>query len=208
MRGLGRVPILAWFGAALAVCLWSLTFFVGHGNFWLKIALSTLVLGGIALKGGVLRKNVVRFDGVSIVWGVAAAASLYAVFWAGREVSSFLFRFAPGQIGKIYGLGGETPRALVFFLLLFVTGPCEELFWRGFLQRELMDAIGAWKGFALTTALYTIIHIWSFNFMLVGASCVAGAFWGFMYMRLGRLDSVIVSHALWSACIFALAPLG
>jgi membrane protease YdiL (CAAX protease family) len=48
----------------------------------------------------------------------------------------------------------------------------------------------------------------SLNFMLIGAAAVAGAFWGLLYMRLGRLDSVIVSHSLWSAVIFAVAPMG
>jgi membrane protease YdiL (CAAX protease family) len=43
--------------------------------------------------------------------------------------------------------------------------------------------------------------------MLVGAAAVAGAFWGAMYARLGRLAPVIVSHALWSAVIFAVFPM-
>ncbi len=53
-----------------------------------------------------------------------------------------------------------------------------------------------------------ILMFFSLNFMLIGAAAVAGAFWGLLYMRLGRLDSVIVSHSLWSAVIFAVAPMG
>ena len=41
---------------------------------------------------------------------------------------------------------------------------------------------------------------------VVGAAAVAGAFWGYLYWRWGRLGPVIISHSLWSAVIFAVAP--
>jgi membrane protease YdiL (CAAX protease family) len=43
--------------------------------------------------------------------------------------------------------------------------------------------------------------------MLIGAAAVAGAFWGLLYMKLRRLDTLIICHSLWSACIFAVVPL-
>jgi membrane protease YdiL (CAAX protease family) len=43
--------------------------------------------------------------------------------------------------------------------------------------------------------------------MLVGAAAVAGAFWGAIYARTGRLAPVIVSHSLWSTVIFAVLPM-
>jgi membrane protease YdiL (CAAX protease family) len=96
---------------------------------------------------------------------------------------------------------------IIFFLLLFITGPCEELYWRGFLQDGLMERFGGCRGWFISTAIYAGVHIWSFNFMLIGAAAVAGAFWGAMYWRIGNLSSVIISHSLWSAFIFAVIPL-
>jgi membrane protease YdiL (CAAX protease family) len=43
--------------------------------------------------------------------------------------------------------------------------------------------------------------------MLVGAAAVAGAFWGLLYLRYGRLDTLIVCHSVWSAFIFAVFPI-
>jgi len=41
----------------------------------------------------------------------------------------------------------------------------------------------------------------------VGAAAVAGAFWGALYARCGRLAPVIVSHSIWSTVIFAVFPM-
>ena len=95
----------------------------------------------------------------------------------------------------------------IALLLFWVTGPSEEIFWRGYLQRSLMERFGRWPGWAAATAIYAGVHIWSFNFMLVGAAAVAGAFWGAMYARLGSLAPVILSHSIWSTVIFAVFPM-
>jgi membrane protease YdiL (CAAX protease family) len=70
-----------------------------------------------------------------------------------------------------------------------------------------MERFGRWPGWAAATAIYAGVHIWSFNFMLVGAAAVAGAFWGAMYARLGSLAPVILSHSIWSTIIFAVFPM-
>ena len=95
----------------------------------------------------------------------------------------------------------------IALLLFFVTGPSEELYWRGYLQKNLMMRFGQWQGWLLATAIYAAVHIWSFNFMLIGAAAVAGAFWGAMYWRLKNLAPVIISHSVWSAVIFAVFPM-
>jgi hypothetical protein len=87
-------------------------------------------------------------------------------------------------------------------MLLLVTGPSEEIFWRGFLQRNLMVRYGNLRGWLLATIIYAGVHVWSFNIMLIGAAAVAGAFWGLLYLRWKNLAPVIISHAVWSAFFF------
>ena len=123
------------------------------------------------------------------------------------RMSTALFPFAEQQIGSIYGRGAGTSRWSIVLLLFFITGPCEEIFWRGYLQRQLMKRLGGWQGWLLATAVYAGVHLWSFNFMLIGAAAVAGAFWGALYWRLGRLAPVIISHSIWSMVIFAVFPI-
>lgn len=204
----GFDPRVIWLSIALAAGLWFVTFSLGGPSFWIKISLSAAILAAMAIRNHALRDNVLTFDGKALIQGMLAAVVLYFMFWAGKGISTIVLPFASGQIGAIYGKGAGFPTTVIFFLLLFVTGPCEEIFWRGFLQRKFIGRFGDWQGFLLTTAVYTGVHIFSLNFMLVGAAAVAGAFWGLLYMRLGRLDSVIISHSLWSAVIFAVAPMG
>ena len=199
---------LVWGSAALACALWFVTFFLGGLNFWIKIAFSASLLAAAAIWAKTLKHNILRFDGQAMLQGVISAAILYIVFWFGKEISARLFPFAPGQVGAIYGKGAGFPIPAIVFILLFVTGPSEEIFWRGYLQRSLMERYGRWQGWLIATVVYAGVHVWSLNFMLVGAAGVAGAFWGLMYLRYGRLDVLIISHSLWSACIFALAPMG
>lgn len=192
----------------LAAGLWAVTFALGFGSFWVKISLSAGLLAALALALSPPERRELVFDGRAVVQGVLAAAALYAVFWVGREVSLRLFDFAGRQIGGIYAKGEGTPPGVIALLLFAVTGPSEEIYWRGFLQRDLMRRFGRLAGWAGATALYAGVHIVSLNFMLVGAALVAGAFWGALYARWGNLAPVIVSHSLWSAAIFTVLPMG
>lgn len=191
----------------LALVLWFMTFYLAWGVFWVKIAVSAAMLACISLWLGTPAKASFRMDAASVSLGLATAAALYGIFWAGKVISAALFSFAPHQIGAIYDKGEGTPLWVIALLLFFVTGPSEEIFWRGYLQRRLMGHLGGLRGWILTTVAYAGVHIWSFNFMLIAAAAVAGGFWGALYWRLGNLAPVIVSHAVWSTVIFALFPM-
>jgi membrane protease YdiL (CAAX protease family) len=191
----------------LANILWFVTFYLSLSTFWIKITISASLLAALSILINPHRKEQLRIDARSVLIGLASAAILYAIFWAGREISSLIFSFAPHQIGGIYAKGEGAHMGIVFLLLFFITGPSEEIYWRGYLQDTLMKRFGGCTGWLFATALYAGVHIWSFNFMLIGAAAVAGAFWGFMYWRLGNLVPVIVSHSVWSAFIFAVLPL-
>jgi membrane protease YdiL (CAAX protease family) len=198
-------PVMA--TVVLAAVLWFITFYLTFSAFWIKISLSasTLAILSVFIQPDTLRR--LRLNTKTILLGLASALLLYLIFWAGKQVSTFLFPFAGQQIGSIYGKGEGMPLWAIFLLLFCVTGPCEEIYWRGFLQRRLMERFGDLGGWLLATVFYAGVHIWSFNFMLIGAAAVAGAFWGAMYWRLSDLTPVIVSHSIWSAVIFTLLPI-
>ncbi len=198
-------PLLAM--VLLAAVLWFITFAVDWASFWIKISCSAAALAAISLLIQPRPRAEFRIDGRALVLGIASAAVLYGIFWAGKTVSTAVFDFAGRQIGGIYDKGTGMPWAAIVVLLACVTGPGEEIFWRGYLQHRLMARFGRWQGWALATAVYAGVHVSSLNFMLVGAAAVAGAFWGAMYARSGRLAPVIVSHSLWSAVIFAVFPM-
>lgn len=199
-------PLALWATVGLAAILWFVAFFLSWSNFWIKISCSAALLALLAFKLQPDYGTQLRFSRKAILQGLLSAAALYGIFWLGKVVSTAIFPFAATQIGAIYGKGAHVPLPVVFALLFLVTGPCEEIYWRGFLQRQLMLRYGNGRGWLLATAIYAGVHIWSFNFMLIGAAAVAGAFWGLLYWRWQRLAPVIVSHSIWSAVIFAVAP--
>jgi uncharacterized protein len=192
---------------ALAFLLWAVAFALPWGNFWVKISLSAATLGALS---AFFRRDIpagLRFNGRALLLGLGAAAALYALFFVGRFISLRLFGFAGHQIGLIYDRGAGTPYPVIALLLFFVTGPAEEIFWRGFLKKGLQERFGGMGGYILATALYAGVHIPSMNFMLTGAAAVAGAFWGLFYWRTGNLAAAILSHSVWSTFIFTVMPL-
>ena len=191
---------------SIATLLWFFSFSVNYGLFWVKIFFSALCLAGIAAWFG-SRKRLPHFDASALVLGAASAMVLYAIFWVGGRTSSMILPFASQQVSNIYTKVLGPPTWMLVLLLFFVTGPCEEVFWRGYVQDKLMNRLGSWKGWAAATALYAGFHLVTFNFMLIAAAGVAGGFWGFMYMRNRRLAPLIVSHSLWSVFAFAIIPI-
>ena len=172
-----------------------------------QISLSALCLAVLAIFFGGWPLPSKDLTGRAILWGLLSALCLYGIFLAGNAVSNALFSFAGNQVDAIYAKGENTPGWTICLLLLFVTSPAEEIFWRGFLQKQLGRYFGDCKGWIIAAVLYAAVHISSLNFMLVGAAGVAGLFWGFMYWRLNNLWPVVISHALWTCLAFAVAPI-
>lgn len=189
--------------ALLALAGWAFTFGVPRGDFWIKIACTVAVITAYSL---FFRRPRIQVTLLEVLLGVASAALLYWIFWLGNTLAPHIVPGAGAQVGGIYDLGEGAPRTWIFLLLLVVTGPGEEIFWRGFLQESLIERWGPRRGFAAATALYGGVHIFSLNVMLIGAAFTAGAFWGLQHVWRRNLTSLIVSHSLWSAFIFAVLP--
>ena len=102
---------------------------------------------------------------------------------------------------------GENPW-LLSILLLFIIGPAEEIFWRGYVQKTLSERWNPNWGFLVTTLIYSLVHLPKMNFMLIMAAAVAGFFWGLAYRFFpNRLGALIISHALWDCAVFIWLPI-
>lgn len=71
----------------------------------------------------------------------------------------------------------------------------------------MMAAWGNVRGYLAATAVYAGVHVFSGNPVLIVAALLAGAFWGALYVWRRDLLLLIVSHSVWSAVIFAVAPI-
>ena len=143
-----------------------------------------------------------------IALGILMAAALWGVFWIGDRLSSLMFDFARPQVNLIYGMKeGENP-VILTLLMLFIIGPAEEIFWRGYIQNKFSKKWNPNIGFIVTTLIYGLVHISKFNFMLIMAALVAGFIWGLAYRFFPeRLGAIILSHALWDCAVFIWFPI-
>lgn len=207
MKREGFRPTAVVLTVVLACVLWFVTFYLSWATFWIKISVSAATLAILSLWIQPHRKHQFRFNKTAILLGLASAGLLYVIFWSGKTISSTIMPFAAAQINSIYEKGVGTHTGIIACLLFFITGPCEEIYWRGFLQKNLAVRFGPWQGWLLATVIYAGVHIWSFNLMLIGAAGVAGAFWGAMFWRYKNLAPVIISHSVWSTVIFAVFPM-
>lgn len=197
----------------VAAVLWFFMFSpwtAGCTNFWLTMSCSGLILSTFVFfwsketfeeisKGKIL---------LQLLGGVAIAAVMWGIFWIGDKMSSWLFDFARPQVDSIYGMKEGLPLWSIALLLCIIIGPAEEIFWRGYIQKTLNQLFTPFISFIITLFIYTLIHLWSFNFMLIMAAMVAGAVWGFLYwIRPQWLPALVISHAIWDCCAFVVFPI-
>lgn len=199
------------FTIVLAAVLWTVMFSpwtAPYINFWWMMTASATVLAVLSTLFNKGWWRQLRWSPSNILLGVVIAAVLWGIFWTGDKVSSWLFDFARPQVNAIYGMKeGESPWLLSVFML-FLIGPAEEIFWRGYVQRTLSGRFSRNAGFVITTLLYAAVHAGSCNFMLVMAALVAGVVWGGLYRLFPeRFSAVIISHALWDVAVFVWFPI-
>lgn len=177
-------------------------------NFWYTMTAATLTLITYSfIMGKGQLKSIYHFKPKWIVLGVLFAALLYVVFFVGKHVADFLFDFANDQIENIYATKSQADKIYIGLALLLLIGPAEEIFWRGFAQHNLSLKYGDNKGFIYTTLIYTLVHIWSFNFILIMAALICGLAWGWIFKKYKSVWPGLISHALWDCVIFVVFPL-
>ena len=198
---------------AVAALLWFVMFSpwtAPHVNFWVTMSFAGLILTSLSLTIAPDLRRVLaeEFHWKHILLGVGLAAVLWGVFWVGDKVACAIFPFAEGEIGSIYSMKDGENAWVIGPLLLCVIGPAEEIFWRGFVQRQLSLKINPTWAFVVTTAIYALVHIWAMNFMLVAAAAVVGGVWGLLYRLWPKgLWTLIVSHAVWDVVVFLVLPI-
>ena len=200
-----------YYAILLAAVLWLLMFSpwtAPNLPFWPTMTASAALLLTLAAVNGVFgRLKRCGLGLQQVILGVAFAAVLWGIFWVGDKVSQWMFDFARPGVDSIYGMKGGTSPLYISLALLLLIGPTEELFWRGCVQERLQRRLGPNAGFVVATLIYTLIHLWSFNFMLIMAALVCGVCWGGLYrLRPQWLPALSLSHALWDAAAFVWLP--
>jgi len=200
--------------SGLAILMFSPMFVlhqIGPFDFWWWMSTNLIVLLAICFITDseylfLLRKDLGEGLQKKIGIGLLSALILYLVFFAGNYLSRRWFNFAGSGIEGVYSFKGNAAGTRIALLMLLVIGPGEELFWRGYLQRKLSAGTGKRTGLFLALILYTGVHIFTGNIMLIAAALICGLFWGWMYLKYNSMVINIVSHTVWDIVVFLLLP--
>lgn len=135
---------------------------------------------------------------LGIACGVAAQLVLVPLIsWPVVKLSgsswSDLEKPARDLADKAVGPGG----AALFFLIVAIGAPlAEELFFRGLWQRSAIRRLGTWGGLALASVVFAATHFEPLQFpALIGA----GAVFGYLAIRTGRLGPSVAAHMAFNA---------
>jgi uncharacterized protein len=186
---------------------------IGRFDFLWWMSFNLLLLIGVALKIDPLFRPSITRDwraGIptKIALGLLTAAALHLFFIASNFLSRKWVPFAASNIAAVYDFKTGASPARLWMLMMFVIGPGEEIFWRGYLQRALSLRYGPMKGYFLATVLYAGVHLASGNVMLIIAALVCGCAWGWLYLRFGSMLLNVVSHTTWDVMVFLVFPFG
>jgi membrane protease YdiL (CAAX protease family) len=184
---------------------------IGPLDFWWWMTANLIILIGLSFITDweypyLLQKDfsskVLQKTGV----GLLSALILYLVFFAGNYLSRLWFDFAGSGIEGVYGFKGNAPGIRIAILMLLFIGPGEEIFWRGYLQRKLSASYGKWTGLFIALVLYTGVHIFTGNIMLILAAFICGLFWGWLYLKYNSMLINVISHTAWDIVVFLVLP--
>jgi membrane protease YdiL (CAAX protease family) len=204
VNGRTRLGLTA-IGLGIAYALFAFTFRGPRRQFWQRMTMTGLALGGLAVAAEpALRRT--RFRWRDVLGGLASAGVLYAIFQVGDRIARRVLRKGGEEISQIYGLERLRPREELAARLAFVIAPAEELFWRGLLQGGWARKYGVLPGLAMSVAAYGGAHLVTGNLTLIAAATVVGGFWGILSALGAPLSMLIVSHAVWDVFIFLVAP--
>jgi membrane protease YdiL (CAAX protease family) len=184
---------------------------IGPVDFWWWMSFNLVLLIGLSLAvdksfPGLIRSDLKSKLARKVFMGILTALILYGIFFVGNGLARRLYPLAGKGIGQVYDFRAGASPLRVVLLMVFLIGPGEELFWRGFLQRRWQSFFGPVAGWLISTALYALIHAGSGNLMLVLAAGVCGLFWGALYLRYRSVLLVVASHTLWDLLVFIVAP--
>jgi membrane protease YdiL (CAAX protease family) len=190
-------------GIILAFILWYFVFLSTlFYSFWYRVTGASLVLMLYASNNRETKHEIIHLSLRKVLFGIISGVALYAIFFIGFTIFK---PFVSSGAVDVYRFRTEFSLVIPATLLL-ITSFCEESFWRAFVQVNLFKLYGRY-GIIITSLLYALIHLPTFNLPLVFAALIAGLYWGALYVYTDSFWVVVFSHIVWTELIFVFLPL-
>lgn len=140
-----------------------------------------------------------------ISFGAVSGVFIFSLFSLGNYFINVFDIPLYQQVSALYGQ--YAPKAFWHYLvLILIIVPGEEIFWRGFIQKRLLNYTNKWTSILVSTIMYTSVHFYADHWMLAFAAFVAGIFWSSLYAWKRSIPLVIVSHLVFDLFLFVILP--
>ncbi|MFS0646907.1 CPBP family intramembrane glutamic endopeptidase [Siminovitchia sp. 179-K 8D1 HS] len=141
-----------------------------------------------------------------ITYGILSGSALYGLFFA----ADWMLEIMPGhlktQVDNIYARF-----TFDFFwhylVLIFIIIPGEEIFWRGFILKRLMDWMNPTAAILAGAFLNAAAFYFTGYSILMIAAFVSGLAWGWLYIWKRSIPLVIISHLTFDLLLLIIFPL-
>lgn len=190
----------------LPLLLWPITFILLKNIFIYSMLISTFILAVISL---MIHKDMIKWRHkniyLTLAMGVLGAVILYLIFYFGNILTMYMN--INNLVGNVYTMIYKDVPIIPLAIILMFIGVFEEIYWRGALQGYLEKKIRIfaampWVG---TTLYYSLIHVSTLNFVLVGAAFLVGLVTSIIAYKYGILSSMI-THIVWIEMIVIFIP--
>ncbi|MHA2109787.1 MAG: CPBP family intramembrane glutamic endopeptidase [Candidatus Hodarchaeales archaeon] len=190
-------------GIVLAFILWYVVFLSTlFYSFWYRVTGASLVLMIYTKYNKEKKIKILDISLEKVQIGIISGIALYSLFFIGFSVFK---PFVSDGAVNVYRFRSELS-LIIPAILLLITSFCEESFWRAFIQEYMFKLYGRF-GIIITSLLYALIHLPTFNYPLVFAALIAGLYWGLIYVYTDSIWVVVFSHIAWTELVFVLLPL-
>ncbi|MGD7043486.1 CPBP family intramembrane glutamic endopeptidase [Jeotgalibacillus proteolyticus] len=186
-------------GLAVIHLLMYFTFF-DQKIFWYLYSGTALVMIAFSISQSGIEKGRHPINR-SIMYGIFSGLILYGILFFTYQ----LFLLLPGQLDEIISsLYKDLKPDMVWQLLslILIIVPAEEIFWRGFIQRKLLEKASPVMSVAITSILSASVFLYSGEWTWMAAAFMGSIIWGIIYNWKRSISLIVISHLVFDLLFF------
>ncbi len=173
--------------------------------FWLMFTISFLLLSVASIRFGNFEAK--NFSILNMVISILSGLFMYGLFYIGKIGSAILFPNELAEVATLYTMV-QPQLNWHYFALFLIIIPGEELFWRGFIQRNVETKFeNKLVVIFISSLLYMSANIYTFNPLFLLATFAGGVVWGTLYMWKRNIVLTIISHTVLNLFLLVLFPI-
>lgn len=178
-------------------------------NPWLSNTLAAVVVLVLSAMfwGERIKKRIV-FHKSTVLASLGLALLMVVVTHLSFMAACHIFPGLENEVKALYAdIAREVPGPFVTVALILTVVVAEEVLWRGVAMDLCQQRFGSLVSWALVVALYTLPQLIGGNWILIAAAIIAGGIFTAQRLWWNGLTAPLITHGIWSSCVFCLVPL-